>query len=66
MNSNVVIIGPLASSTVEVPFYVCRVPAGFPSPAQDHMDQPLSLDELMNVNAPHSYLVQSSGDSMIG
>ena len=66
MNSNAVIIGPLASSNVEIPFFVCRVPAGFPSPAQDHMDQPLSLDELMDVNAPHAYLVQASGDSMIG
>jgi len=30
------------------------------------MDQPLSLDELMDVDAPHTYLVQASGDSMTG
>ena len=66
MSSNAVIIGPICHSTIELPFYACRVPAGFPSPAQDHMDQPLSLDELMDVDAPHTYLVKASGDSMIG
>ena len=66
MSSNAVIIGRLSRSGIELPFYTCRVPAGFPSPAQDHMDQPLSLDELMDVDAPHAYLVQASGDSMIG
>ncbi|HIZ49569.1 MAG TPA: translesion error-prone DNA polymerase V autoproteolytic subunit [Candidatus Pseudomonas excrementavium] len=66
MSSNAVIIGPLTSSAIELPFYSSRVPAGFPSPAQDHMDQPLSLDELMGVDAPHTYLVLASGDSMTG
>ena len=66
MSSNAVIIGTISRSASELPFYACRVPAGFPSPAQDHMDQPLSLDELMDVDAPHTYLVQASGDSMMG
>lgn len=66
MSSNAVIIGPLTSSATELPLFTCRVSAGFPSPAQDHMDQPLSLDELMDVDAPHTYLVKSLGDSMIG
>src|SRR5690606_33197124 len=66
MSSNAIIIGPISRSAIQLPFYTCRVPAGFPSPAQDHTDQPLSLDELMDVDAPHAYLVQASGDSMIG
>lgn len=66
MSSNAVILGPLTSSARELPIYTCHVSAGFPSPAQDHMDQPLSLDELMEVDAPHTYLVQASGDSMTG
>src|SRR5690606_10584978 len=66
MSSNAVIIGPISHSTIELPFYACRVPAGFPSPAQDHMDQPLSLGERMDVDAPHTYLVKASADSMIG
>ena len=66
MNSNAVIICLMTRATIELRFYTCRVPAGVPSPAQDHMDQPLSLDELMDVDAPHTYLVQVSGDSMTG
>ena len=66
MSSNAVIIGPVACTAVELPIYTSRVPAGFPSPAQDYMDQPLSLDELMEVDAPHTYLVQATGDSMNG
>ncbi|WP_394245264.1 LexA family protein [Halopseudomonas laoshanensis] len=33
--------------------------------AQDHMEQTLSLDELLEINAPHTYLVRINGDSMI-
>lgn len=66
MKSNATIIGPISESSIELPFYNCRVPAGFPSPALDHMDQPLSLDVLMHVDAPHTYLVLASGDSMTG
>ena len=66
MSCNASVIGALTASAIELPIYICRVSAGFPSPAQDHMDQPLSLDELMEVDAPHTYLVQALGDSMIG
>ncbi len=30
------------------------------------MEQALSLDELLDVDAPHTYLVRSAGDSMEG
>ncbi|OGQ56659.1 MAG: peptidase S24 [Deltaproteobacteria bacterium RIFCSPLOWO2_02_FULL_53_8] len=60
------ILGPVGSSDIELPFYSARVPAGFPSPAQDHMEQKLSLDELLDIDAPHTYLVRVIGDSMIG
>lgn len=66
MSSNAVIIGPLTGSSIEVPFYSSRVPAGFPSPAQDHLEQTLSLDELLGVHAAHTYLVRADGDSMTG
>ncbi len=48
---NAIIIGPLAQSSTELPFYSDYVPAGFPSPAQDHLQQKISLDELLNINA---------------
>lgn len=62
----VLILGPVGSSSIELPFFSSRVSAGFPSPAQDHMEQTLSLDELLDIDAPHTYLVRAEGDSMNG
>ncbi|WP_447722247.1 LexA family protein [Aquipseudomonas campi] len=42
------------------------MPAGFPSPAQDHLEQTISLDDLLNLHAPQTYLVRADGDSMLG
>ncbi|MBK0058134.1 translesion error-prone DNA polymerase V autoproteolytic subunit [Pseudomonas sp. S44] len=49
-----------------LPVYSFRVPAGFPSPAADHLERQISLDELFELRAPHVYLVQVEGDSMQG
>lgn len=57
---NAIIIGPLAASSAELPFYSDYVPAGFPSPAQDHLQQKISLDELLNIDAPQTFLAQDS------
>ncbi|AFK73003.1 MULTISPECIES: LexA family protein [Pseudomonas] len=37
---------------------------GFPSPAADYYEPPLSLDEYMNIRAPHVWIVKVEGDSM--
>ena len=37
---------------------------GFPSPAADYYEPPLSLDEHMNIRAPHVWIVKVEGDSM--
>ena len=60
------ILGPVGSSVIELPFFSSRVPAGFPSPAQDHLEQKLSLDQLLDVDAPHTFLVRADGESMVG
>jgi DNA polymerase V len=62
----VTILGPLATGGVHLPLYSYRVPAGFPSPAADHLEQKISLDELLDLRAPHMYLVRIEGDSMTG
>ncbi|MNF32197.1 LexA repressor [compost metagenome] len=49
-----------------VPLYSFSVPAGFPSPAQDHIERDISLDELLGLRLPQTFLVRVSGDSMIG
>jgi len=58
-------LGRLALLGQIYPLFSFRVPAGFPSPAQDHLEQEISLDELLDLRAPHTYLVRVVGDSMI-
>jgi DNA polymerase V len=59
------VLGRVRPSRIRVPFYACRVSAGFPSPADDFAEAALSLDELTEVRAPSTYLVRVGGDSMI-
>jgi len=60
------LIGPLSGESAQLPLYTFRVPAGFPSPAVDHVECKISLDELLDIRAPHMYLVRIEGDSMTG
>ena len=48
---------PLAESSVE---------AGFPSPADDYLDQPLDFNELLIENPAATFAVRISGESMSG
>ena len=63
---SVSILGPVASGGERLPLYSFQVPAGFPSPAADHIEKHISLDELFDIRAPHVYLVKIEGDSMQG
>lgn len=49
-----------------LPLYSFRVPAGFPSPAQDHIEREISLDELLGLRLPQTYLIRIDGNSMSG
>lgn len=63
---SVTILGPLSAGGQKLPLYSFLVPAGFPSPAADHIEKHISLDELFDIRAPHVYLVKIEGDSMQG
>lgn len=63
---SVTIIGSLIQGGESLPVYSFKVPAGFPSPAADHIEKHISLDELFDIRAPHVYLVKIDGDSMQG
>ncbi|MBI6854904.1 translesion error-prone DNA polymerase V autoproteolytic subunit [Pseudomonas cichorii] len=60
------ILGPLSTEGEKLPFHSFNVPAGFPSPATDHIEKHISLDELCEIRSPHVYLVKIEGDSMQG
>ena len=60
------LLGPLAEGGVRLPLCSFKIPAGFPSPAADHIEKVISLDQVLNVRAPHVYLATIDGDSMQG
>ena len=48
-----------------IPLFLERIPAGFPSPAQDYLEQHLDLNELCISHPEATYFVRCEGDSMI-
>lgn len=48
------------------PLAVSRVQAGFPSPADDYLDQPLNLNTYLIDNPSATFFVRAGGDSMTG
>ncbi|HEX8505932.1 MAG TPA: translesion error-prone DNA polymerase V autoproteolytic subunit [Hymenobacter sp.] len=53
-------------STRELPLFGCPVPAGFPSPADDHLDAPFDLTKHLFRHPASTFLARVSGDSMTG
>ncbi|SNC66757.1 DNA polymerase V [Hymenobacter gelipurpurascens] len=51
---------------MELPLYGCPVPAGFPSPADDHQEEPLDLTRHLFRNPASTFLARVAGDSMTG
>jgi DNA polymerase V len=52
--------------TLERPIFTSVVHAGFASPADDHIDQKLDLNDYLIKKPAATYFVKVSGDSMIG
>lgn len=48
------------------PLYGCRVPAGFPSPADDFVEKDLDIAALLVTNPPATFFVRIDGESMKG
>ncbi|MDD3815558.1 MAG: translesion error-prone DNA polymerase V autoproteolytic subunit [Desulfocapsaceae bacterium] len=49
---------------VVCPLFTCGVSAGFPSPAEDHIDRKLDLNELLIQHPVATYFVRVAGESM--
>ena len=54
----------VANKTYRIPFYNSHVSAGFPSPADDHIDRHLDLNEYLIKHPAATFFVRVSGDSM--
>jgi DNA polymerase V len=51
--------------TARLAFYDAAVPAGFPSPAQDHVGDILDLSAYLIRHPEATYFVRAQGDSMV-
>lgn len=49
-----------------LPYFPVTVPAGFPSPAEDHAEETLDLKALLVRRPAATYYVRVRGDSMVG
>ena len=49
---------------LRIPLFSATVQAGFPSPADDHMDKALDLNEHLVTNPVATFFVKAKGDSM--
>ena len=52
------------SQSIELPFFDTKVQAGFPSPAEDHLEQRLDLNTLVIENPSATFFVRVAGESM--
>ena len=60
--------GPAMESPprAETPLMSSAVMAGFPSPAEQYVERPLDLNELLVARPAATYFVRAAGDSMTG
>jgi DNA polymerase V len=49
-----------------VPLLTCKVSAGFPSPADDHLDNALNIQDLLIKKPSSTFFVRATGNSMKG
>lgn len=54
------------AGSFSVPLYACKVPAGFPSPADDFIEAHLDLNTHLIQHPAATFFVFASGDSMVG
>lgn len=55
-----------ARTHATAPLISTSVACGFPSPAEDHLERRLDLNELHGIGLPEVILVRAAGDSMTG
>ncbi|MEC5218778.1 DNA polymerase V [Actimicrobium sp. GrIS 1.19] len=55
---------PVTATSATLGFFQCAVPAGFPSPAADHTQKRIDLNEHLLLNKDATFLFRVTGESM--
>lgn len=63
--SKVTLIKPSISS-LQMPYYEAKIPAGFASPASEYLGDTLDLNDYLIANKTATFFAKVEGDSMIG
>lgn len=56
---------PILKKAIKLPFFSSLIRAGFPSPAEDHIEQTLDITELLVKNPPATFYLKVTGESMV-
>ena len=65
MNKSTLVKKYKGNSLETVAYILSRISAGFPSPADDYIENNLSISELLIKNQLSTFLMKASGESMI-
>ncbi len=57
---------PITAPVVRLPLFSTKVAAGFPSPADDHLEAQLDLNDYLIKNPASTFYVRVEGNSMLG
>lgn len=60
------VLGRVDRPGLRLPFFLSRISAGFPSPAEDHIEANFSLDDLCVRHPAATYFLRVLGNSMTG
>ncbi|MDP4724830.1 MAG: translesion error-prone DNA polymerase V autoproteolytic subunit [Alphaproteobacteria bacterium] len=60
-----ILVPEVSPALLAMPFYDCSVSAGFPSPADDSFGLTMDLNKHLVQNAPATFFVRTSGESML-
>jgi DNA polymerase V len=66
MQQTTIMLPAMDSQPVRLPLFSHKVPAGFPSPADDYIQGRLSLDEHLVRHKDSTFFVRAKGNSMVG
>ncbi|TFH68852.1 translesion error-prone DNA polymerase V autoproteolytic subunit [Gammaproteobacteria bacterium LSUCC0057] len=58
--------GEVALQPLAIPLYLSRVAAGFPSPADDYIEESIDLNKHVIKRPAATYFARANGDSMTG
>ena len=64
-NSTAILFPAKAPPHISIPLFISKVPAGFPSPADDYVEKTLDLNELCIKQPAATFFVRAEGESML-